>query len=517
MALERHRSNERSGGNLSWTPNVRHYLLATGLLVANELLSYTGFVHPRFGTACVAALVLLAAVLAFRRLEYGILLVLGELFVGGKGYLYSITIASGRISIRLALFLVVIAVWAARALLARKVFPVVPNTVRRFGFAFGAIVALGVVLGLVRGNGATPVFFDANAFLYAGFILVLASPLIEWRWLGPRLSALVAASATVLGLKSLVVLGLFVHRPAEDLITLYHWIRDTGVGEIAPIFGGTFRVFMQGQVYGMLAIALLTPLLVPWGEKPRPSRPWWLLVPITLGAAAVLVSLSRSFWLGTAAVVLSLLGIGARWYRWNLASLLGTVASGIAVVAAALFLNSWALNFPYPLPRTGVRQATSLFAERIAELGGGAATASRMELFHALVPTIARSPVFGSGFGTSITYRSSDPRQISGPNHGIYTTDAFELGYLDLAVKVGVVGVVVLLAFLGSVIVALFKARSELSLGFIAGMLGLVVTHATTPYLNHPLGIGFVLLAVVASVHPTAPSFLPQSGVGKHP
>lgn len=474
-------------------PDRRTFLVFTVLLALNEVLSFASYLIPELNTAVFLLLVLVTFILTWSKLEHGLLFLFAELFVGGKGYLYSLTIGEARVSIRIALFVVVMLVWFLRRRYRRGSWEGIARQPRRWLMLFGVIVAWAIIAGTAGGHGTTSVFFDANAYLFFALILVLSSPFLNWRELGPRMIALIAAAATILGIKSLLSLGLFVKLQVAGLKVFYRWIRETGVGEVAPIFGGTYRVFFQSQIYGLFGLSVLAPFVLPRTDEGK--KPLWLLMPITLGLAAILVSLSRSFWVGAVASVIVLVSIGLFRYRWRPLELGKVLGTSLVIFALAFTLTSWALNFPYPFPRRDQPGGASLLSQRIASLGGEAAAKSRGELLRALLPVVGAKPFFGYGFGKTVTYQSSDPRQLESQNRGIYTTYAFELGYLDMAVKFGIVGLGVFLALLASVIVALWKTKSHLAYGFLIGTMALAVIHLTTPYLNHPLGIGFLLLA----------------------
>lgn len=473
----------------------RTYAWLTAALAANEALSFLGYIHPTLGIALFIAIIAGTALLSFRSLEIGLLVLFAELFVGGKGYLYSIELGSATISIRLALFVTVFLVWLIRYGWRRQNLPRLPQRIRPWLWATAVVVGVGMLEGVIRNNGLSAVFFDANAYFFFALALIVLSPAINLQRLLPNLLALFAAAATVLGLKSVLSLGLFVQLEVSSLRTLYTWIRNTGVGEVAPIFGGSYRVFFQSQIYGLLGVSVLAPFLLP---KIGPERkPWWLLIPITLGVTAVVVSLSRSFWLGGAIALVVASVVGTRWFRWNVRDLAGIAGISLAVLGVAYTLNSWALNFPYPFPLPGQDGKANVITQRFSEFGSEAAATSRLTLARALIPVIAKSPLIGYGFGKTITYQSDDPRQIQSPTHGRFTTYAFELGYFDIALKVGVLGLIVLLGLLWQTLRALAERPSPVSFGFVVGVIALAAIHATTPYLNHPLGIGFLLLAFV--------------------
>lgn len=479
-------------------PPPRLVWILVGVYLVNELLSFVGYSQAAVGRGAFVALTIAAAVLTWRSLDHGLLLLFAELFVGGKGYLYSFDTGGLTISIRHALFAVVALLWLLRYVRRGDWRLPWPPVLKRWLLALAVVIALGVVIGWWRGYSLRDVFFDANAFLFYLLVMVIASPRLNWRQFISKLLAVVAAAAVVLGLKSLLTLGLFVHWRISGLETFYQWIRDTGVGEIAPIFGGTYRVFFQSQVYGLLALSLLVPWLLP---RLRPDGRWprWLLVPVTLALTAVMISLSRSFWLGGSIAVVAAAAVGWWRYRWSARTWARIAGVSFAIFFVAYTLNSWALNFPYPYALPGLPGRGDAIRERLTTIGGEAAVSSRQAQFKALLPAIKERPLFGSGFGTTLTYQSRDPRQTQSANRGIYTTYAFELAYLDFALKVGLVGLLIYLGLLLTILKHLTREFNPLTFGLAVGLVALMSVHLTTPYLNHPLGIGFVLLALTAA------------------
>lgn len=475
-------------------PRFKTFLTASLLLILNEILSYLGFLNPGLNTILFLLIILLTALVTWQNLESGLLLLLAELFMGGKGYLYSLTVGGNRMAIRIALFTVVMLVWLARRRYRHGSWANITHHVRRWILLFGLTVAWGIFFGLVRDHGLTAVYFDANAYLFFALLLPLASPSINWPRFGPRLLALLAAAATVLGLKSVVSLGLFAHFTAAKLVSYYRWIRISGIGEVAYINGNAYRVFFQSQIYGLFGLAVLAPLVTL-------TRGWWrqhgwLFIPMTFGLTAVLVSLSRSFWMGGAAAALVALVAGFRMFRWRLKHLVQIAGVSVVLFSLAYTLTSWALNFPYPFPPQRGSQTARVIGERFTALGGEAAASSRLQLLGPLTTAVLRNPVFGSGFGQTVTYQSNDPRQLQSKNKGWFTTYAFEWGYLDMALKVGVLGLIAYAVVLFLTMTELWRQQSSLAFGWLVGLTALITVHVTTPYLNHPLGIGFLLLAI---------------------
>jgi len=111
----------------------------------------------------------------------------------------------------------------------------------------------------------------------------------------------------------------------------------------------------------------------------------------------------------------------------------------------------------------------------------------------------------GQGLGTEVTYTTQDPRLLAQNPTGEYTTFIFEWGYHDLWLKLGLFGLLSY-AYLLFVIVRAgwhylghSKQGSEqvLVIGLLTGLVSLLITHTTSPYINHPLGISYLLFCAV--------------------
>jgi O-antigen ligase len=133
-----------------------------------------------------------------------------------------------------------------------------------------------------------------------------------------------------------------------------------------------------------------------------------------------------------------------------------------------------------------------LFAR--ADLSEDAAQ-SRWQLLPKLWEKIQERPWRGHGFGATVMYTTKDPRIVQ-KTGGSFTTYIFEWGWLDSWIKFGVLGIPVLLGWLlwlGWRASRIFGDQSQIQWGIYLSLLVFVVVHAFTPYLNHPLGIGFLL------------------------
>jgi len=104
---------------------------------------------------------------------------------------------------------------------------------------------------------------------------------------------------------------------------------------------------------------------------------------------------------------------------------------------------------------------------------------------------ISQAPILGKGFGTTVVYQSSDPRFLEQSADGLYETYAFEWAWLDLWLKLGILGVLIYLWFL---IKLIRDALSLKQIGVVLCLVALAMVNVFTPYLNHPLGLGALML-----------------------
>lgn len=472
------------------------FAVVLGGCAALDVLSWYAWHQPLLGNVATLAVAAAWLVVSLRDLALGVALLVVELVLGSQGYLLSLRLGDTLLSLRFVLFVAAFAVLVWRFITRRKL---TWRTHPLFLAYLGALAAIawGVAVALGRGNSFANIFLDVNGYFYLGLFPLFVEAAGERLW---RCWQTLGYPALVwLGLKTLGGLYLFSHFTPDALLLFYQWWRQTGFGEITYVSGNIFRLFAQSQVYGALAAAvafavLARQLRLGQGIARHPAR----LVFLLAVATTTLASLSRSFWLGVVvawgAALTALLV--ARAGRAALRYLLVSVVTLAA--AAGLFFATTRL--PWPVPPLGAAEVRIL-AER---LQGEAASASRLRLLPPLWQAVRQHPFAGSGWGATVTYLSLDPRLVrsSAGGTGLTTTYAFEWGYLDTLLKLGFVAGGLFLVFL--VAAAWYVLRRAPELG--GALLALAVLNATTPYLNHPLGFGAVMLAVALAASHASPA-----------
>lgn len=460
------------------------YLLLVFLSL--EILSFITYFYHGLNFGVFIALCLVALGLTIYRLEYGLLLLIAELIISSKGYLF----AAGGVSFRLVLFAIIILVFGYHFFKNRKIFVAKMKTFRgKYWFlALFVLFLIGVFQGYWHYGLGSNWFHDLNGWLFFALLPPVAFVYFknEDKSVYERLAWLSFAAVIWLSLKTLVLFYIFSHDYTWSA-NIYTWLRRSGVAEITNIGFNWPRIFLQSQVYAPLAFIMLLfwrPI-----SKMRQKIVYYLLLSLFL--MTTLISFSRSFWTGllVAFIFSVILIIRQRSFRAWLKTIPALIAMGFFSLVV-IYLIAF-----FPWPKSLVSFSTDIFSKRANFLSEEAAVASRWSLLKPLGQKVLEQPVFGQGYGTTLTYKSSDPRILQNNPSGEYTTFAFEWGYLDIALKIGFLGVLAYLLLLGKIISEALRGNFSLKLALASGLIFLIVTNIFTPYLNHPLGISYIILS----------------------
>ena len=124
-------------------------------------------------------------------------------------------------------------------------------------------------------------------------------------------------------------------------------------------------------------------------------------------ASSILIDFSRSLWVGAA------IGLAAVVVLWRKSKHCSTQVSLIGMIAAVLAFSFLFVAFVAKTNRFEAYQIAHGRGEIINASTQSMASVSRMRLLAAMKPVIAQHPLFGSGFGTPVTFLTEDPRAIS--------------------------------------------------------------------------------------------------------
>lgn len=465
------------------------------LCMAAECLSFLGYLAPGVRVAGLVVLAALAVAMALTDLRWLYALLLVEMVIGTHGRLFSAEIFGFSLSLRMALFAALVVGWTVHA--ARGC-----SRILHFRHAhvsgplllLVAALALGVTRGMAEGASLRMIFEDANGYAFL-LLIPIGLDLFAGREAFAWLTRPLVGAVAWLAAKSLLLLYLFTHDFGPILKDVFDWQRTLRLGEVTHLAGGAVRVFAASDVFLVPAVFIGTMLAWSYGRRR-------ILLWTSLAAAAFLLSLSRSFWLGAIVASACMLPVFVRKEivpLRRLGGFLGTVLVTLALAGGGLALLALA---PFP-PRVTDASAWSAYGGRLTD-ASDAAVSSRWNQIGPLQKGIAASPVLGSGFGATITYRSDDPRVIGLHPGGVVTTGAVEWQYLEIWLKLGVLGLIAVFwlwwrvgLFFWRTIATARGTDRLLAAGLMLSFLAFVVANVFTPYVNHPLGWGFLALVVI--------------------
>lgn len=487
-----------------------------------EYFSLIGHIYPLVNNIGFFIVVALFFAISIYNIEYGLYVVLSELFIGSFGRLFAINVFGFSLSIRIALWFVFLLIWFTKEIInlrknkgeLKSIFCIKSdnNQVLYTFFALFIFVFLGIINGFLNQPSISQVFLDFNGWLYFALLFPIFK-IFENKKNIETLLQIIIYSAIWISLKTFFILFIFSHNSSYLALELYAWIRDTRIGEITRMQGGFFRVFMQSHIFVIVAFFLVLSLLTKnyLQDNKKFNKHFFLHYFLVIIFSAVnLVSLSRSNWLG---ILFGLLLFGFYLlynYGFKKSFLVCLIIFSSGILSVGLIVAT--VKFPYPNPMAGF-STSQLLSERAKQLSGEAGVSSRWSLLNPLWNEIKTAPFFGKGFGATVTYKSSDPRVLEANPSGLYTTSAFEWGWLDIWLKIGFFGVLAYLSIfilLSKIIIKTiflnkknFSEKGELATTTPALFIGLAVIaliNTFSPYMNHPLGIGYLLIVTAMVV-----------------
>lgn len=445
-----------------------------------EVLSLLSFRYEALSPWFIAGIGLLTFWIARRSLRFGVYVLFAELFIGSRGHLLEYRF----LSLRTVVFAAVFLAWGAGLIKSEKLkvksWTSLPLT---YWFTI-AVIVLASLWGFLNGNGLRNVFLDANGYLY---LLILPAVLTAFKNKNEvaKIFDVLAAAIVLIGLKGLTLFLWFTYS-WPGIALLYRWVLGHEIGEITALAGGTPRIFMQSQFYALMGLFVFA-----LAQKMR-----WLV--LSAAVFSLILSLSRSFWLGA---LFGALFVAIVWL-WRLRASFRRIFRIALILSLIIVLELGVLYLLVAFnPSSNLDRA---LGSRVGNPVGEAAGGARLLLLPKLLEGILEAPILGQGFGREISYESFLPDFATPENPTARLTSfAFEWGYLDMWLKMGLLGLLVYILFIAKI----FKLGWEKlgsdedglrNFGLLAGVSALLVLNVTTPFLNHPLGIGYLLLAFMS-------------------
>ncbi|MFH1767079.1 MAG: O-antigen ligase family protein [Patescibacteria group bacterium] len=456
---------------------------------------------------------LATVIISYRSLPTGLLIAFTELFTGGHGHLLDSDIFGLSVSLRMIIFAAVMLVWFIKVMKKDISLSFIALRDAPWLLIFVAVV-VGTLVGFLR-NDFGLVFDDMNGYMTIAYLLPIIS--INWNQSDRRdlLQVLFGSAAWLTGF-TLLLSYLFTHLDGKTLHVLYAFVRDSRLAEITiQVISGEssgylnsaalqilgdggyfYRIFMQSQFFVMIAfLVVATAMFFIWRNQRMPNLAW---LSLGLFLSAIFLSMSRSFLLSLGIVCLVIFILAFFFGKRPLVNI--SKRSVTAVIIGGLSLLVSILTVVFPLPNNpDITDAA--FYSTSEDNDRDLAISSRWSLLGPMMDMIYERPVLGSGFGTEVTYVTDDPRIRDLIPDGILTTYRFEWGYQDIWLKMGILG----LAAFAFYAVSLFwgirytakqHGHAWIVVGLGLGVMALYITHIFSPYLNHPIGLAYMLFII---------------------
>ncbi len=481
-----------------------------------EILSFTAFYFPQLNNLIFSFVATLFFIITLYKFDYGIYIIFGELFIGSMGTLFFLNYNNNILSIRIVMWIIVMSLWITKIFIN---FFKKENNINFFKsryYTFFVILFVfilwGIVNGTLRGNSFNNLFFDVNGWFYFSLIFPIYDHLLQKGRDFKETKVyiiiqILIASVAWLSVKTLFLLFIFSHSLHGVMSIFYKWIRDTRIGEITKMSDGFIRIFFQSHIFVLfcffLGMFFFNYMLLKGNfslkklGKNKQTKIFLIFIfALVVIMSVIIIGFSRSFWVGFI--------FGIICYLLYILYLQGVKKMVLNVfLLLIIFLLSYCLIIfiiKIPLSGNSGHFTIKTVKNRATEIDESAVS-SRWSLLPLLWTKMRQNLITGRGFGSTITYKSSDPRVLQKTVDGTYTTYAFEWGWLDIWFKLGFFGVFIYLFLIIKIFIDFFSSKflfnDFLVSAFVFGLVIISIINFFTPFLNHPLGIGYLILTVI--------------------
>ena len=358
---------------------------------------------------------------------------------------------------------------------------------------FLIVFTVGAIRGLLSGNSVQLIAYDVRMYAYITllpiFMLVVNNK--------SRISIIfksIFIISTLLSCFSLILQIIFVYFP-EFASHIYNWNNVSMLGIITPGNKNVYRIFMKSMPYSYFAINYGIYHMLHEKRK-RKALGYGFVVSINV--AAIFLSFTRSIYLGMIFTVFLYL---SSFYKVIIQKKLflrvfTIVATSILIIMLLAVINN-ANYFEYAFTRISITNISlpehqenvdtaplpsDIFEDEIPMNDTVLSDSIRAVSISELVQGIKSKPTFGYGLG----YRTESRIHQ-------------EFAYLDLTVKLGVIGCVLYILPLISMGMKLITNKTKQCndcLELYTALAGTAVTHFFNPYLSNSIGISMYILMI---------------------
>lgn len=362
-------------------------------------------------------------------------------------------------------------------------------------------VAYGSIIGLMNGNSLGDIFSDVNSFLGIFYILLLIAYVKGKNENINKILNIFVNSAVIVAVITIilfVVSRIYLPNDLQIIATYNDLNSKLQYGFISGLVlsNNYARVYLYNGIFMQLAVAIT---FIKLFNKERNLSG---IIKLSILLIGIYVSNTRGFWLGTIGVV----GLSIAYYLWRVKKynltikniLVAIIPLILVVVILPKTIVPVSANQNLPESSGSIKDRI----ESITDFENDESNKVRAIQLRFLVDKIKEKPVLGWGFGSHIY---EYPQYMEENGLQSVNSSSFELYYVELMFKTGVVGILIFFGYLIynfiKLVLILFKKRlkvrdEQILVGWTIGTMSILASSITNPYIAG-LSVFFVLVMEV--------------------
>ena len=414
-----------------------------------------------------------------------------EFVLGGLGHLFGLPIRKGLFVVGIAFSVYMI---FREKIKIEKVF-LIPIIVVCIYLAYGSII------GLINRNSLGDIFSDVNSFLGIIYILLLIAYVKDRNENIDKIINVFVNCAVIVAIMTITlffVSRIYLPNNLEIIVTYNNLNSKLQYGFISGLVmsNNYARVYLYNGIFMQLAAAIMFIKLF------NKDNNVFGIVKLAILLVGIYVSNTRGFWLGTIGVVI----IAFAYYLWRVRrdklTLKNILISVIPIILVAVILPKTIVAVS---PEQNLPNSSGTIKDRIESIGdfeNDESNKVRAIQLRFLVDRIKAKPVLGWGFGAHI---DEYPQYMEDNNLQPVSSSSFELYYVELLFKTGVVGIAIFFGYLIFNFIKLLnllfrrtleKKDEQVLVGWTIGTMSILASSITNPYIAG-LSVFFVLVMEV--------------------
>lgn len=419
------------------------------------------------------------------------ILIFIEFVLGGLGHVFGLPIRKGLFVVGILFSIYMI---FREKIKIEKVF-LIPIIVVCIYLAYGSII------GLINRNSLGDIFSDVNSFLGIIYILLLIAYVKGRNENIDKIINVFVNCAVIVAIMTITlffVSRIYLPNNLEIIVTYNNLNSKLQYGFISGLVmsNNYARVYLYNGIFMQLAAAIMFIKLF------NKDKNVFGILKLAILLVGIYVSNTRGFWLGTiGVVVISMIYYLWRFKKFNL-TLRNIVIALIPLILVSVIIPKTivAVSPEQNLPNSSGSIKDRI--ESISDFENDESNKVRAIQLKFLVNRIKEKPILGWGFGAHI---EEYPQYMIDNNLQPVSSTSFELYYIELLFKTGIIGILIFFGYLVfnfvKLIVLLFKKNlrmrdEQVLVGWTIGTMSILASSITNPYIAG-LSVFFVLVMEV--------------------